>query len=365
MVRSRLAAILLAWCVMPCFGQSGLDVGDPAPRLSVDTWVNGSSVARFERGHVYVVEFWATWCSPCIRGIPHLTELQNKYPDDVTIIGVSTRDGRGNDLNAVRRLVAAQGERMDYTVAFCSTPTTWSDWMTAAGRRGIPSAFLVGAEGRIAWIGHPSNLDEPLAAAVASAGGGAGRNTPDEMTDEPESREAIAIKRRIAEALDAGDRGAAIGWMSRLVRIDDIRYSGWAVKRMTLMLEHNERAAMSQLRQQLRRTYKDRPGESAWLVAAVLRSDRSSDHMLELAKPECERLLSAGSSDPRVRLMSAEMAIRAGETDRALLVLEDAMGDAESAKLHQENRAQLIGEIAERIEALRETEPETVESSGG
>ena len=36
-------------------------------------------------------------------------------------------------------------------------------WMTAAGRNGIPSAFLVNGEGKIAWMGHPSELDGELA----------------------------------------------------------------------------------------------------------------------------------------------------------------------------------------------------------
>jgi thiol-disulfide isomerase/thioredoxin len=49
---------------------------DPAPPLKVSKWLKGEEVKRFEPGKVYVVEFWATWCGPCIAFMPHLAELQ-------------------------------------------------------------------------------------------------------------------------------------------------------------------------------------------------------------------------------------------------------------------------------------------------
>ena len=58
-----------------------LKVGDPAPALKATKWLQGSEVKEFEKGKVYVVEFWATWCGPCIVMMPHMGDLQTEYKD--------------------------------------------------------------------------------------------------------------------------------------------------------------------------------------------------------------------------------------------------------------------------------------------
>lgn len=146
---------------------TGLTIGDRAPELTIEKWLKGETITGFERGRVYVVEFWATWCGPCVSAIPHLTELQAQYKSKgVTVIGVTSEDP-DNKLKDAERMVADKGPAMTYTVGWDTGRRTNDAWMTAANQTGIPTAFVVDKNGEIAFIGHPMWLDEPLEKIVA------------------------------------------------------------------------------------------------------------------------------------------------------------------------------------------------------
>src|SRR5262249_55869725 len=59
------------------------------------------------------------------------------------------------------------GPKLKYTLAFADNRETWNAWMTAADQSGIPCCFVVGKDGKIAYIGHPMFLDEILPKVIA------------------------------------------------------------------------------------------------------------------------------------------------------------------------------------------------------
>jgi thiol-disulfide isomerase/thioredoxin len=148
--------------------EPAVKVGGLAPALQVSKWVQGEPVKGFQRDNVYVVEFWATWCGPCKTSIPHVNELYTKFKDKgLVVIGQDVWDG---NVPSVERFVKQMGEKMTYRVALDQVPEGKDSregkmaqtWMTAADLHGIPAAFLVDKQGRIAWIGHPIELKETL-----------------------------------------------------------------------------------------------------------------------------------------------------------------------------------------------------------
>jgi thiol-disulfide isomerase/thioredoxin len=69
--------------------------GKPAPALQTTDWINRDPVTLDQlKGKVVMLDFWATWCGPCIAAIPHTNELQAKYAErGLVIIGVCHPQG--------------------------------------------------------------------------------------------------------------------------------------------------------------------------------------------------------------------------------------------------------------------------------
>lgn len=171
-----------------------LTIGSKAPSIDVEHWVSDGHgkfkpVEKFKDGNVYIVEFWATWCGPCIASMPHLAETQEQYADKgVQIISISDEDletVEGFLKRPVRgakkpKTAAAEADEKDaaepqsygeLTSAYCLTTdpdgSVKADYMEAAGQNGIPTCFIVGKTGFIEWIGHPMAMDKTLEAVVA------------------------------------------------------------------------------------------------------------------------------------------------------------------------------------------------------
>jgi thiol-disulfide isomerase/thioredoxin len=152
------STLLLSGLLLTAPAARGATLGDKAPPVSIERWIKGAPVQIGPGTNLYVVEFWATWCGPCKRSIPHLTELQAKYRDrGLVIIGVSDETAA-----EVAPFVSGQGGAMDYRVAVDTSRRTFNAWMTAFGESGIPHAFVVGTNGLLLWHGYPTSLGETL-----------------------------------------------------------------------------------------------------------------------------------------------------------------------------------------------------------
>ncbi len=158
MRRAIMTSCIAAAIAAAALGEGRL--GQKAAPLEGLKWIKGKpvNVAKSDGKHVYVVEFWATWCGPCRRAIPRLTELQKKYKGKVTFVGISDEKP-----DVVRKFVEQQGSNMGYSVAADPARKVYNAYMKAFGIGGIPHAFVVGPKGRILWHGHPmAELEDVL-----------------------------------------------------------------------------------------------------------------------------------------------------------------------------------------------------------
>jgi thiol-disulfide isomerase/thioredoxin len=126
-------------------------------------WVKGSPVEKFDKGRVYVLEFWATWCRPCIASMPRLSELARKYRGRITVLGIDMYENKATSMERIRAFVDSMGDRMDFQIAVGDNNFMATYWLYDFGEgSGIPKSFVVDSNGRLAWIGHPTQLDEIL-----------------------------------------------------------------------------------------------------------------------------------------------------------------------------------------------------------
>jgi thiol-disulfide isomerase/thioredoxin len=146
-------------------GALGLRVGG-LPEFSATT-LDGKSVDPAGlRGKVVVLDFWATWCAPCIEGFPALRRIDERHGDDVVVLGVNmdwSDDLSSEDLRAWIEREVVPGDHVRAGEAWDS------ELVKAFGVREIPFSVVVDAEGSVVAVNEKG---KKLEKAVRSAAGG-------------------------------------------------------------------------------------------------------------------------------------------------------------------------------------------------
>jgi len=156
-MRSMLPILLLFMVLSSAKAQGPLVYGEgqPAPALHIEAWACGDPLSRLEPGRVHIIEFWASWCAASKRAIPRLTALQQSHPDELRVVGISSRDLQGESFERVSALVSELRDAIGYRIAFDDRRRTARAWLDAFDVRSVPTAFVVDRAGMIAWIGNP------------------------------------------------------------------------------------------------------------------------------------------------------------------------------------------------------------------
>jgi thiol-disulfide isomerase/thioredoxin len=155
-----LTALLLAGFGPAAQADANYHVGD-AVEFSMVTADGDAFTSQQLQGRLVVVEFWATWCGPCIRMIPHLKQMHREYEDrGVTMISVSTDRNPDDARRMIRR------ERMNWVMVLNAEQRRSLTGQFFSGSFGIPHAFLISPDGNLLWNGHPAHLEAEIQKAL-------------------------------------------------------------------------------------------------------------------------------------------------------------------------------------------------------
>lgn len=158
---------LLVVCTLMVSGNSAKG------QVKIGKIISGNQITSYQDNHLVLIDFWATWCAPCINIGKQLENTQEIYKDNLTVISLSNENE-----STVRQFVEKHHPRL--TIAVDDQNQTFDHFGV---NRSLPYSVLLNPKGTVLWKGHPADLSfEMIERFIRENKGVAGRKKPKFIT---------------------------------------------------------------------------------------------------------------------------------------------------------------------------------------
>jgi thiol-disulfide isomerase/thioredoxin len=149
--------LVLLFFVQIALCQSNIKLNQKAPQITISDWVLNVPKDKNLNNKFIVLEFWATWCGPCIKAVPHLNEIQErtKHKD---LYFISITDESVEKINRISKRIIFNS----IVVSDQSKKTHINFGNGIDGLEVYPFTVLIDNKGIIKWIGSPVSLTEEI-----------------------------------------------------------------------------------------------------------------------------------------------------------------------------------------------------------
>ncbi|QNK77753.1 TlpA family protein disulfide reductase [Winogradskyella sp. PAMC22761] len=161
----KLMYILILLTFGNIYAQSNIKVNGKAPKINITNWIENIPNDKNLNDKYIVLEFWATWCGPCIAAVPHMNKIQEEFNQkDLYYISITDES-----IAKVERSL----KRIEFKSIVVTDLTKETQINFGDGIKGLdeyPLTVLIDKSGIIKWIGEPKNLNSAIMSKFLSNG---------------------------------------------------------------------------------------------------------------------------------------------------------------------------------------------------
>lgn len=126
-----------------------IKIGDKSPAINITNWIQNQPAHKSLDNKFVVIDFWATWCAPCLASMPHMNRLVEEMGKKDNLVFLAMSDERKEKISPILKRVAFKA-----TIVTDTTQQTQNSF----GISSIPDCIVIDDKGSIRWRGNPAEL---------------------------------------------------------------------------------------------------------------------------------------------------------------------------------------------------------------